>query len=130
MGISRVVTHPDWQGLGLAFLLIDNVAAAYKAIGRRVNNYPAHPSFIRAHDRSPNWALVARPGFALTQRGGTDRGRRIKMAYADAQSAHDRPNQWDGERWTAGSRPCATFSYIGPALDHAAAVKLMAPYLK
>lgn len=116
MGISRVVTLPDWQGLGLAFALIDTVGGAYKAVGKRLNNYPAHPAFIRAHDRSKAWQLIGRPGFKMSQRGGTDKGRRN---MAENMSG-----------WNAGSRPCATFRYIGPALELEHARQLLGPYLR
>jgi hypothetical protein len=111
MGISRGVTLPDWQGIGLQFVLIDTVCAAYKAKGLRVNSYPAHPALIRSCDKSPNWSMIKRPGFAISQRGGTDKARR------------------DGG-WSQGVRPCATFSYIGPALPVDQATTLLRPYLK
>ena len=53
--ISRVVTLPDWQGLGLAFRLINTVGSAYTALGWKFRNYPAHPAFIRSHRRSKVW---------------------------------------------------------------------------
>lgn len=52
---SRLVTLPDWQGLGLAFVLIDQVASAYTALGWKLRCYPAHPSFIRSYKRSKYW---------------------------------------------------------------------------
>jgi ABC-type thiamine transport system ATPase subunit len=61
-GVSRLVTLPDWQGLGLAFVLADRLGAAYKAAGLRLHTYPAHPSLIHGFDRSPRWRLVAKPG--------------------------------------------------------------------
>jgi GNAT superfamily N-acetyltransferase len=61
-GLSRLVTLPDWQGLGLAFVLTDRLAAAYKAAGRRFHTYPAHPALIHAFDRSPVWAMTKKPG--------------------------------------------------------------------
>ena len=61
-GCSRRVTLPDWQGLGLAFVLIDNISAAYKTMGARVHTYPAHPALIRSFDRSPKWHLEKMPG--------------------------------------------------------------------
>jgi hypothetical protein len=116
MGLSRLVTLPDWQGLGLAFVLTDTVAGAYKAVGRRFNTYPAHPSLIRSFDRSKNYQMIGRPGFKMSQRGGTDRGRRNMAEQLTS--------------WNAGSRPCATFRYIGPALDLADARRLLRPYLR
>lgn len=52
---SRLVTLPDWQGLGLAFALIDIVASAYTGLGWMFRCYPAHPSFIRSYKRSKVW---------------------------------------------------------------------------
>lgn len=60
--LSRTVTLPDWQGLGLAFACKDRLGAAYRAAGWRLRSYPAHPAFIRSHDRSLVWALVGKPG--------------------------------------------------------------------
>lgn len=104
-GLSRTVTLPDWQGLGLAFVLCDTVGAAYKAIGRRLRSYPAHPAFIRSRDRSPNWALREKPGLRM---GGVVKG----------------PNSQIRE-WRAGSRPCAVFEYVGPAASREDAVRLL-----
>jgi ABC-type lipoprotein export system ATPase subunit len=96
-GVSRVVTLPDWQGLGLAFILCDTIASAYKAIGKRVHHYPAHPSFIRAMDRSKAWRLVKRPGRYLEcTRGRLSSG---KLSF--------------------GGRPNATFAYCGAAMADA-----------
>lgn len=110
MAISRIVTLPDWQGLGLAFTLAETVAAAYKAVGRRLNNYPAHPGYIRSHDRSPHWALVGKPGYSATS--NQPRGNAA------------RPNK------IGKGRPAAVFSYVGPALPVDQARSLLRPYFK
>jgi ABC-type lipoprotein export system ATPase subunit len=89
-GCSRLVTLPDWQGFGLAFALIDNVAAGMKSIGKRVHTFPAHPALIRSFDRSPKWAMVRRPGTSAFAAHGPNR--RIKQ-----------------------TRQCATFEYVGEA---------------
>lgn len=47
-GVSRLVTLPDWQGLGLAFVLVDRIAAMYYSLGFDVHTYPAHPALIRS----------------------------------------------------------------------------------
>lgn len=101
VGVSRVVTLPDWQGLGLAMILIDTLGAAYRAIGMRLHNYPAHPSFIRSHDRSPHWSLEQRPG--------RPQGRLGKSAKA-----------------RMGTRLCATFRYAGEAMPLDDARQLLA----
>lgn len=98
-GVSRLVTLPDWQGLGLAMVLVDKLGEAYKAIGRRLHTYPAHPSLIRSFDHSPAWKMEKKPGQIVKFTGAKGIG------------------------WTAGednkatSRPCAVFSYQGSAMD-------------
>jgi len=87
-GVSRVVTLPDWQGLGLAFVLMEKLGAAYGAIGKRFRNYPAHPAFVRASDRSKYWEMKKRPGtFSVVSSAGR-----------------------------FGGRPCAVFEYRGPLM--------------
>lgn len=98
-GVSRVVTFPDWQGLGLAFVLMEKIAAAYKALGFRVRIYPAHPGFIRA-TRPEEWKCVKKPG---------------KM---DLQGSGNLVT-------TSHQRPCAVFEYIGPAMSKANAEQLI-----
>lgn len=94
-GCSRAVTLPDWQGLGLHLVMVDAIGGALKAHGLRAHGYPAHPSLVRALDRSPSWAMRKRPGtFASTQRGAASRN-----------IGHQ------------GGRACAVFEYVGPAGD-------------
>lgn len=91
--ISRVVTLPDWQGLGIAFVLIDELGRAYKGIGKRLRNYPAHPAFVRSHERSPNWRRVKEAG-TFQQRSKT----------ADTS--------------VVKTRPCGTYEWQGDALSY------------
>lgn len=100
-GISRIVTLPDWQGLGLGPAMLDRLGSAYRADGKRLHGYPAHPALIRTMDRSPCWAMIKRPGTYASQRFG--------------------PRSTVGGNF--GGRPNATFAYCGPA-DDAAAVAL------
>ena len=93
MGLARGVVLPDYQGLGLIFALIDRVAAAYKTRGLRTRSYPAHPGYIRSHDRSPVWNLITKPGLRGSNRGsGTSTTSRF------------------------GGRPSAVYEYCGPPL--------------
>lgn len=98
----RAVTLPDWQGLGLAFVLHDTVGSCLKAKGWRFRTPPAHPSFVRSFDRSPNWSLKQKPGGALVAKN--------KRAYAP--------------KWRPNSRPNAIFEYCGPAANKAEADRL------
>lgn len=87
--VSRVVTLPDWQGLGLAFALLETLGAAYAAIGRVFRNYPAHPAFVRSHQRSSAWRQTAKLG---------------TMKQRDSKGA-------------TGDRHCAVFEYCGPTMS-------------
>ena len=96
MGCSRLVTLPDYQGVGLAFALIDKIAAAYKSAGLRARTYPAHPALIRAFDRSTKWAMTKKPG-------------------AHSRKSINKPGM--------GGRPCAVFEWAGgPDKDAATAL--------
>lgn len=103
-GVSRVVTLPDYQGMGLAFALIDRLGAAHRAMGLRFRNYPAHPAFVRAHDRSPMWRLKKKPG-----QFGSGTGKSSSVSGSAQQQ-----------------RPCAVFEYVGPAMDRGEAERLIA----
>lgn len=97
--VSRIVILPDWQGLGLAFVMLDALGGWFKAIGKTLHNYPAHPGFIRAHDRSRKWSLRKNPGM-----------------YVDAEK---------NARGVGRARPCAVFRYSGPAGDVETARKMI-----
>jgi ABC-type lipoprotein export system ATPase subunit len=106
---TRIVIHPDWQGLGLGPILKETVASAYKALGNRVRSYPAHPSWVRTLARDKKWVLVHKPGTFGPTRGLSSSFRR----------EGDKP-------WRQGSRPCAVFEYIGPPMATDNARKLAA----
>lgn len=93
-GLSRLVTLPDWQGLGLALILAEKLGAAYHATGSRFRTYPAHPALIRAFGKWPSWGL--------TKRGGDFSARKGLTSTAVG---------------TFGGRPCATFEYIGEPME-------------
>ncbi len=102
-GISRLVTLPDYQGLGLAFVLIDYLGEQYKSIGRELRGYPAHPSLIRAFDRHKSWRLEQKPKIS---------------APTDSKKKAD-----GGYRF--GGRPNAVFSWAGKSGDAASARALL-----
>jgi len=92
--VSRLVTLPDWQGLGLAFVLCDALGAEHSGAGLRLRTYPAHPALIRGFDRSPRWKLKQAPG---------------------RLGASNRRSQSSTKVGEMGGRPCAVFEYVGPA---------------
>lgn len=57
-GVSRIVTLPEFQGLGLAFVLMDNLAELYKQNGNRMHTYPAHPILVKQFEKHPKWKRI------------------------------------------------------------------------
>ena len=86
--VARVVTLPDYQGLGLAFRLLETLGGALTAAGKRLRNYPAHPAFIAQHEaKSAVWRKVKDQSFGPENGKGSNEG----------------------------GRYCAVFEFIGPA---------------
>lgn len=100
MAISRSVTLPDWQGLGLAFTLKNTLGAAYKAVGMRLRGYPAHPIYVRSTARSPFWKQK--------KEGGT---------FEAAPTSNKSLRMRQATPWMQGSRPNAVFEYVGPPME-------------
>jgi len=86
--ISRAVTLPDYQGMGLVFALTDALGAELLAQGKALRSYPAHPALVRSCAQSPNWRQIRAQGYRSTCNTRTV---------------------------TQGGRPCAVFEYCGPA---------------
>jgi ABC-type lipoprotein export system ATPase subunit/GNAT superfamily N-acetyltransferase len=102
IGCARLVTLPDWQGLGLAMALIDELGAAHKALDLRLHTYPAHPALVRTFARSPRWRIRCAGGAGSRQSARTSARTSASSAFAFGGM---------------GQRPCATFAYDGPAWD-------------
>jgi hypothetical protein len=100
-GFTRMVTLPDFQGLGLAFALACKVASAYKALGKRLHSYPNHPAWIRSYQRSRDWMQVKQSGTYSPKRGVSSTVEGF------------------------GGRRCAVFQYIGNAMNKEEAERLI-----
>jgi ABC-type lipoprotein export system ATPase subunit len=100
-GFTRMVTLPDFQGLGLAMVLANTVGSAYKAMGRRLHSYPNHPSWIRSYQRNKDWLQVKASGEFSPKRGATSTVGGF------------------------GGRRCAVFFYVGEAINHSDAERLI-----
>ena len=59
--ISRTVTLPDYQGVGLNFVLNETLGRAYSTLGYRLRNYPAHALYARAF-RPNEWKMIRKLG--------------------------------------------------------------------
>jgi len=88
--ISRIVTLPDYQGIGIGMAATEAVAELHRAEGQRVNVTASHPALLAHCRRSPRWRAVG-----VKRTGSRDTRRFIK-----------------GYRASAG-RAVVSFEYIG-----------------
>ncbi len=56
--LSRIVTLPDYQGIGIGMAVAEGVADLHLQEGNRVNVTASHPSLIAHCRRSPRWKTV------------------------------------------------------------------------
>jgi GNAT superfamily N-acetyltransferase len=56
---SRLVTLPDYQGLGIGMVVLEAVAELHRAEGCRMNITASHPAVIGHCRRSPLWRAVS-----------------------------------------------------------------------
>ncbi len=56
--ISRIVTLPDYQGIGVGTAVAEAVAELHVQEGHRVNVTGSHPALIAHCRRSPRWKTV------------------------------------------------------------------------
>lgn len=57
--ISRVVTLPDYQGVGIGTALMETVAELHRRQGHRVNCTASHPAVIAHWRKSPHWRAIS-----------------------------------------------------------------------
>lgn len=55
---TRIVTLPDYQGLGIGMRAVAAVAELHRAEGHRINVTSSHPALIRHCRNSPAWRTV------------------------------------------------------------------------
>lgn len=68
--ISRLVTLPDYQGIGIGMSVLEAVAELHREEGHRVNVTASHPALIAHCRHSPRWRAVGvkKTGSANTKR--------------------------------------------------------------
>lgn len=55
---TRIVTLPDYQGMGIGMRVVAAVASLHRAEGLRINVTSSHPALIRHCARSSDWRTV------------------------------------------------------------------------
>jgi GNAT superfamily N-acetyltransferase len=73
--ISRIVTLPDYQGVGIGTAVTEAVADMHRAEGHRVNLTASHPAMIAHCRRSADWRAVA------VRKTGSSSARRFSSNY-------------------------------------------------
>ena len=56
--ISRIVTLPDYQGVGIGMAVLETVAELHRGEGHRVNCTASHPAVIAHWRKSPRWKAI------------------------------------------------------------------------
>ena len=56
--ISRIVTLPDYQGIGIGMKVVETVADLHLDEGHRVNLTASHPAVLAHCRRSPRWRAI------------------------------------------------------------------------
>lgn len=79
---TRIVTLPDYQGIGIGMRAVAAVAALHRAEGLRINVTSSHPALIRHCRRSPLWKTVN------VRKAGSSR--RASAKFANYRSAAGR----------------------------------------
>jgi len=57
--VSRIVTLPDYQGVGIGMAVLEAVAELHRAEGHRVNCTASHPAVIAHWRKSPRWRAIS-----------------------------------------------------------------------
>lgn len=106
--VSRIVTLPDWQGIGVGMALMNTLGAAFSATGKRLRISTRAVGFVRALDRSATWAL--------------DTARR-HGSFSAVRGRSSRPVKQQGTR---GGNSGTSFEYVGPTMEREQARALLA----
>jgi GNAT superfamily N-acetyltransferase len=77
--ISRLVTLPDYQGLGVGMTFAEAVAELHCAEGKRLSITASHPAVVGHCKKSPRWKAVS------FRRGGRRRGPAFVKKYRAAE---------------------------------------------
>lgn len=97
----RLVTLPEWQGLGVALRLVEFVAREYQQREpHRVRMPTRHPGLARSFERSPLWRCVRSMG-PSTRRNQARKTPRTAIAERGTAAA-------------ARGEITATFEWVGP----------------
>lgn len=67
--ISRIVTLPDYQGIGIGSRLMDAIAEKYVSEGKYISIVASHPAAVRHCMRSSRWKLLSKKASGNKEQG-------------------------------------------------------------
>jgi GNAT superfamily N-acetyltransferase len=73
--VTRIVTLPDYQGIGIGMAVLEAVADLHRGERHRINVTASHPALVAHCRRSPRWRAVS------VKPTGSARARRFKPNY-------------------------------------------------
>jgi GNAT superfamily N-acetyltransferase len=80
--VSRIVTLPDYQGIGIGMALAETVAELNRREGFRLNITASHPAVIAHCRHSPRWRAIG-----VKKTGSRNAGRFVKNYRGSAGRA-------------------------------------------
>jgi GNAT superfamily N-acetyltransferase len=91
--ITRLVTLPDYQGVGIGMRVAETVAELHRQESYRINITASHPAVLAHCRRSPRWRLV------------------------QIRSTGSRPSQQYNNYQGSTNRPVASFEFVGREME-------------
>lgn len=83
--VTRLVVHPDYQGLGIGVALLGAIAQHEAADGPRVSIVTGHPALVASLSRSPHWRELYRRAHRHPHRGlahqAAEGGARLRVSF-------------------------------------------------
>lgn len=96
----RIVTMPDYQGIGIGNKLSAYIASMCVGLGNRYLSITSHPAMMQSRARSKEWKMIARPN-----------------ATTKTLPGKDLAGKGSGLSGGFSGRLRATFEYIGCSMD-------------
>jgi hypothetical protein len=105
---SRIVTLPDYQGIGIGMRAVAAVAELHRVEGHRINVTSSHPALIRHCENSSLWRTVN----VKKTGGSSQRGNKRFPAYRSAAGRAVVSFEYFGHRRTAEQTAQAVLTKI------------------
>jgi hypothetical protein len=103
---TRIVTLPDYQGIGIGMRAVAAVASLHRVEGLRINVTSSHPALIRHCRRSAAWRVVNVKKFGGSSRRGTTKFPAYRSAAGRAVVSFEYVGEAGSREQGAGIQRC------------------------